>query len=77
MQTKLVEYAYPSSKTATKAGYGDTGCWFVAIYSTTSAFSKKREVFFSKEKQPAEEHASTLAINYNWMYYYLKSKNIN
>jgi hypothetical protein len=77
MQTKLVEYAYPTSETATKAGYGNTGCWFVGIYATESAFSKKREVFFSKEKQAAEEHASALAIDYNWMYYYLKAKNIN
>jgi hypothetical protein len=77
MQTKLVEYAYPSSETATKAGYGNTGCWLVSIYATESACSKSKAVYFSKDKQAAIDHANTLVIDYNWMYYYLKAKNLN
>lgn len=30
---KALEYAYPTSTTATEQGFGKTGCWFVAEYT--------------------------------------------
>ena len=30
---KSLNYAFPTSTTATEQGFGDVGCWFVATYS--------------------------------------------
>jgi hypothetical protein len=35
--SKLIEYAYPTSTKAVKAGFGSTGCWYVALYPDIDA----------------------------------------
>lgn len=76
MQSKMVEYAYPSSITAEKAGFGRTGCWFVAIYPTESASTRCDSKYFTLDKNLAKSYADSLAIPYNWMHYYLLNKNL-
>lgn len=35
--SKLIEYAYPTSVKAERAGFGETGCWYVALYPDIDA----------------------------------------
>jgi hypothetical protein len=35
--SKLIEYAYPTSVKAEKAGYSKTGCWYIALYPDIDA----------------------------------------
>ena len=60
LQYKLVEFAYPSSPTAIKAGYGDTGCWYVSLYTDSNTCINGLKVAFSQEQKEAVEHANTL-----------------
>jgi len=74
LKAKLVEYAYPSSPTATKAGYGDIGTWFVGLYETVDAHKRiKIDKFFpgtAEGKVLAVAHAESLPQSYNWMHKY-------
>lgn len=68
MKSKLVEYAYPSSTTATKAGYGNTGCWFVAIYPSVEAtIGAIHDGNYFLTKEEATKHADSLPYQYNSM----------
>ena len=74
MQAKLIEYAYPTSTTATKAGYGETGCWFIRLYPTVSAcLTTEKPIYFTADKQAAIDHAESLPNPYNWMHKYFNS----
>ena len=64
--SKLIEYAYPSSTTATKNGYGKTGCWFVSLYKTID--KRVKIVKFFSDKKQAEDFAETMPEPYNWMH---------
>jgi hypothetical protein len=68
--TKLVEYAYPTSTTATKAGYGKTGCWFVALYKCDGHKRIKILEYFT-DKEAATIYADLLPNPYHWMHHYL------
>lgn len=75
-KAKLIEYAYPTSTTATKAGYGQIGCWFVSLYKSETA-SDRIEVlkYFpgtAEGKKLAYEYAESLPNSYNWMHKYFK-----
>lgn len=61
---KLVEYAYPSSTTATKYGFADKGCWFVSLYEATSWERKILQAFATK----AEAYAYAEGLPNSWHY---------
>jgi hypothetical protein len=67
---KLIDYAYPSSTTATKAGYADTGCWFVALYEN-GKLKRKRFLSYFLDKAAATVYAETLPYPYHWLHHYL------
>lgn len=67
-QSKLVEYAYPSSTHATKEGFGKTGCWFVSLYPSVNACIGGKAVFHSLTEQEAVDYATSLPDPYNWMH---------
>ncbi|GGA92642.1 hypothetical protein [Puia dinghuensis] len=71
--TKLVEYAYPTSTTAKKAGFGKTGCWFVALYKEDT-FSRRSILDYFLEKEAATAYADSLPNPYHWMHHYLLEK---
>ena len=67
--SKIIEYCYPSSPAAEKAGFGKTGCYYVAQYKTGSAASKKTILQVFPSKESAKAFAESLPIPYNWMNY--------
>lgn len=71
MKTKLIEYAYPSSITATKNGYGKTGCWFVSLYDGQSQFKRVEVLKYFADKQAAINYAESLPNSYNYMHKFL------
>lgn len=77
MNAKLIEYAYPTSTTATKSGFGKVGCWFVSLYkSETSCDRVKILKYFPgtpEGKKLALAHAETLPNPYNWMHKYFQA----
>lgn len=75
METKLVDYAYPTSTTATRAGYAKTGCWFVALYKGDKCAPKKIVDFFP-DKEAANAYAELLPNPYHWMHYYLLEREL-
>lgn len=66
--TKIIEYCYPSSPEAERAGMGKTGCYYVAQYKTGSVASKKTVLKHFPSKELAIAYAETLPIPYNWMH---------
>lgn len=71
METKLIEYAYPSSTTATKAGMGNTGCWFVSLYQgDTCNRIRVIEDSYTTDKQTAINYANSLPNEFNPMHKY-------
>jgi len=64
MKAKSIEFAYPSSTTAVKNGYGKTGCWLIKIYPSIESTigGKKLEVF--EQKETAIEYADALSYPY-------------
>lgn len=68
MKAKLIEYAYPTSPLAKKAGMYKTGCWFVGIYESESS-CKRLEILkpFFLTKEMVTKHAESLPNPYNWM----------
>lgn len=71
MQAKLIEYAYPSSERATKAGYGKTGCWFVSLYANeTTCTERIRILRYTGDMQGAINYAIRLPHPYNQMHKY-------
>lgn len=73
METKLIEYAYPSSITATKNGYGKTGCYFVSLFKNDSSFSRVKILQYFLKKADAFNYAETLPNEYNHMHKYFNS----
>jgi len=70
-QAKLIEYAYPSSTTATKAGYGKTGCWFVALYESDTSSKEVEKLKFFTKKQEAITFSESLPNPYHtWHKYF-------
>ncbi len=65
MQAKLIEYAYPSSTTATKAGYGKTGCWFVALYASVTSWNKVKTLGYFAQQHEAKTYADNLPNEYH------------
>lgn len=65
-QAKLIEYAYPTSTHATKAGYGKTGCWFIRLYKSVDSWEKVKDlkVYFT-DKDSAKQYADTLPNPYH------------
>jgi len=71
IKAKLIEYAYPTSTTATKAGYGKAGCWFVRLYPSIEAcITNEKPLVFSADKAEMESYAALLPNPYNWMHKY-------
>jgi hypothetical protein len=70
MKAKLIEYAYPSSTTATKNGYGKTGCWFVSLYASENETIKCKRLKYFANKQEAINYAESLPYPYNYMHKY-------
>lgn len=68
-QTKLIEYAYPTSTTAKQAGYYKTGCWFVSLYKEQTINRDKILQFFPT-KDEAIKYADTIPNQFNWMHKY-------
>lgn len=54
--TKSVEYAYPSSISATKFGYADKGCW---CYETCSGVKPPKAIKGFANKSEAMKYAET------------------
>lgn len=69
-QAKLIEYAYPTSTTATKAGMSKTGCWFVALYKSITSADRVKVLKYFLNKSQAVEYANKLPNPYNWMHKY-------
>jgi len=67
---KLVDYACATSETATKAGYGTTGCWFVALYEL-KGYKRKKILKYFLDKTAATLYADSLLYPYHWMHHYL------
>lgn len=64
---KTIEYAYPTSTSACKGGFGKTGCY--VYYEVTEALSLKRKnVKYFATKHEAETHAEKQAIPFTWLY---------
>lgn len=70
MNSKLIEYAYPSSTTATKEGYGKTGCWFVGLYREETSCLRIKVLKSFAAKEDAEKYAESLPLPYNFMHKY-------
>lgn len=70
MNAKLIEYAYPTSTTAKKAGYYNTGCWFVSLYETMTSIKRVKILQFFPNKKDAEQFAASLPNEYNFMHKY-------
>lgn len=72
MRAKLIEYAYPSSTTAVKAGFGKTGCWFIGLYKseTTMIRSTILANSYTADKDSVTALADSLPIPYNFMHKY-------
>ncbi len=70
METKLIEYAYPTSTTASKNGYYKTGCWFVSLYKSASAFDRCKILKCFGNKYEAIYYAESLPNPYNLMHKY-------
>ena len=65
MEAKLIEYAYPTSTTATKAGMGKTGCWFVSLYKSVSSYDRVKRVKYFLTEPEAFAYAESLPNPYN------------
>jgi hypothetical protein len=65
--SKNLEYAYPTSVTAEKAGYGATGCWYVKLYPAIDAMFGGDAVpnSYRATKEQAKQFADTLPHPYN------------
>jgi hypothetical protein len=65
--SKNIEYAYPTSVKAEKAGFGKTGCWYVALYPDISAAFGGDIIpdSFREHKEQARQYADTLPHPYN------------
>lgn len=70
MESKLIEYAYPTSTTASKAGMYKTGCWFVTLYKNENSMTRVKTLKYFSEKQDAETFADSLPNPYNFMHKY-------
>lgn len=70
MESKLIEYAYPTSATATKQGYGKIGCWFVSLYKDENSIQKIKTLKYFVNKEDAETFAQSLPNPYNFMHKY-------
>lgn len=74
MQAKLIEYAYPSSTIATKAGYSKTGCWFITLYPSIDAcFGEEKTGHYFLKKEDAIAKADSMPEPYNNMHKYFNS----
>ena len=63
---KMIEYAYPSSKFATDAGFRDSGCWFVRLYASADAvFNGKTLPNTFGSKKEAKVFADSLSHPYS------------
>ncbi len=69
-KTKLIEYAYPTSTTANKAGMGKTGCWFVALYKSITAIDRAEILQYFAKKEDAINYAESLPNDYNFLHKY-------
>jgi hypothetical protein len=69
-EAKLIEYAYPTSTTATKQGYGETGCWFVSLYKSITACDRVAILQYFPTKLQAEAFAEKCDYPYNFMHKY-------
>ena len=71
MQAKLIEYAYPASEIATKAGRRKTGCWFVSLYANEETCTEMVEILgFFGDMQYAINYAIRLPHPFNHMHKY-------
>lgn len=69
------DHAYPTSITATKAGMGNAGCWFVSLYVYTSSFNRVKTLKYFKVQQEAETFAASLPYPFHFLHkYYHPSK---
>lgn len=57
----IIEYAYPTSTTATKHGHGKTGCYTVELCPDTTFNGWKTDRAFAT-KEEARTHAATLNL---------------
>lgn len=76
MQVKLIEYAYPTSTTAIRAGFGKTGCYFVSLYDSDRALFRTTVLKFFVNKQDAEQFANSLPNPFHHWHKYHNSSEI-
>lgn len=70
MKAKIIEYAYPTSTTATNAGYGKQGCWYVKTYDSLDTLHKEKPLAFFTKKEDAVNYADSLPNPYSWLHKY-------
>lgn len=65
--SKLIEYAYPTSVKAEKAGYGSTGCWYIALYPDIDASFGGMPLpeTFTNDKVKVKQMADAMPEPYN------------
>lgn len=75
MSAKLINYAYPTSETAVKSGYGNTGCYYISIHENETSHKELSRTKAFQHKKDAIAYADSMAIPYHtWHYKYF---NIN
>lgn len=64
---KLIEYAYPTSTTAVKAGFGKQGCWFIGIYENAFTIIRASIVTnsYTNDKERALTTAESIPLPYH------------
>jgi hypothetical protein len=67
MKSKLIEYAYPSSIKAKKAGFEKTGCWYIGLYPSIDSLFGGEDVpgSYSTDKQQVIRMAKTMPNPFN------------
>lgn len=76
MQSKLVNFAYPTSEFAVKSGYGKTGCYYVSTHESLSSITELQISQPFANKKDAIAHADKMPIPYHdWHYKYFLTVN--
>lgn len=70
-QSKLIDYAYPTSETAVKSGFGKTGCYYISIHETETSWKELKRSQCFKTKQEAIDFANKIPLPFHaWHYKY-------
>jgi hypothetical protein len=62
MNTKELNYAYPSSTIAKQQGFSKDGCYFVTTGDPEGDYSERKIVFASKDREPCIEAMDKIAL---------------